>query len=161
MIEGEVKMKAKQMVHLLQDNFVTVDVLLPGRAGVLYTYKALISDKPAFGDYVMVSIARKLEFNTTDSLSIVKIGRVIEVGEEPNIDYNSTLDYKWIVKLIKSDDADCLRYNNLMKLDAEIEKRLQVSEAVHRRAQLKAQLTDLIGTGAMAEICCFSKGRFR
>lgn len=86
-------MKTKHIAEALDENLKTIGVVFDSEAntsslaqitGKIYTYKTY-SDCLA-GEYVVVQVRNEL-----------RIARIVEVHDTPAIDYDSEIDYHWIV----------------------------------------------------------------
>jgi hypothetical protein len=77
-------MKAKHMIHALQNNYYTISVAFLEGGGGAYTYK----------------VPNEIELEVEDRVVVYshdfKIARVLAVHEVADIDFNSNYDYKWI-----------------------------------------------------------------
>lgn len=132
-------MKTKHLIHALDQNFKTVSVVFKndngGIAGKAYTYKVHLTDKVEADDYVVVNVGT------------LKIAKIIEVHDVPKIDYDSDIDYKWIVSKI-----DLTGYNERIEREKGALDEIKRAEHKKRAEQAIQFVSEEIGVKAIDEI---------
>ena len=129
-------MKQRHIINAVDDEYVTckcvfvdgVDVDAPLKTTInwgsckKYTFKAHKSLELKDGDRAIVA--------ASGALTVVT---VIQVDEEPDIDWDAEFDYKWIVQKI-----DFTLYQALLERDANFRKKLEKVEVANKREQVLA-----------------------
>lgn len=117
-------MQSKQLVHLIQQGYTTVSVCFDHSGGNrdTYTYKTNLDLEP---DDIVVVPAR----------GYFKTAQVIEVHEEPQIDLDSDIDYKWVVQKV-----DVKGWQELNAKEDALAKKIVNFEHKQRRTALLASL---------------------
>lgn len=121
-------MKLKHIAEILDEKLKTIGVQFDQFVGSkIYTYKT--HDQFEIGDICIVSVNREL-----------KLVYVVEVHETAQIEYDSSIDYKWIVQKV-----DLTKYNNLVERDKNIAKKAaQIMEQKVKR-ELLEEFKSLLG----------------
>lgn len=107
-----------------------------------YTVGVVFSNEPTSKQYTY-KVDKSMELKEEDLVVILadgqfKIVRVRSIHAEPNIDFSSNVDYKYIV-----DKVDLTVYNKLQARSKEIKKTLDES----KRRTLKKTLTEQFAEG--------------
>lgn len=131
----------KNIAAILREDTKTVSVAFlseNGTASRAYTYVTHLDVKS--GDFVVVPAGQH---------ELWKIGEVLGVDEDLNIEPNADVKYKWVVSVI---DADAWRENNVR--NQEIEKMLTNSYRVNARQAYAQQFL----TNADPKVLALVKG---
>lgn len=120
--------KLKHTISLLQENFYTIGVVLSG--GNSYTYK----------------VPKELQLEKEDLIVIdvkgtTKLAYVDEIHDEPQIDFDSNIDYKWIIQKV-----DFTEYNKILEAEKEALKKIKAA----KRAKEKQEIIEGLGLAAEA-----------
>lgn len=155
-------MMTKQIAALLRDDLTTVNVVFlrevrdeedlrlrpnkPTTPPIIrrrevkesepYTFKVLKEDAQHIveGDYCVVDTAAGL-----------RVAKVVEVHNEPQIDPDSDIDYRWFVAKI-----DVLRHHAILDHERALEKQVLQAERTVKRKSMIEQFREALGGAALS-----------
>jgi hypothetical protein len=125
-------MKTNHLISLLQEDYTTVKVRFSQdnsktfNSPKLYTYKT--REKFSVDDYAVVMVAGHLQ-----------IVKVEEVDDCIDLDFDSGIEYRWIVQRI-----DLANYETLMEQEKEVSDLIRKAENKQKLKQLRENMEDLL-----------------
>lgn len=123
----ELDVNTMHLITLLQENYTTCNVVICGlETERAYTYKMMKDSGIAATDYVVV-YAR----------DVLRVGRVVEVHDEPQVDFKAPYALKWIVQAI-----DMVPYDEHVVKEAAALAHLNKCKALRERQKM---LQDIFG----------------
>lgn len=114
-------MNIKQVINAIDNSFYTISVFFDDSRR-LYTYKVKKSVELKVGD--LVAVCRDKNINN------VSLCHVAEIHEEIQIDFDSNIDYKWIIQKIDFDS-----YLAQVAMDEKANKTIKQAEIQERKRQ--------------------------
>lgn len=130
-------MKASHILALLQNNYTTVKVVYREQDTKEYTFKALLRDNLQPNDFVVIPAINGFGFT---------LGRIRSVDEEPNIDTDTSYEYKWIAQKV-----DMTAYNAIIEVETRFAKTVARLERKNVQAAAVAQFKASFAEGSQEQ----------
>jgi len=131
-------MNSKQIINAIDESFYTVGVVYAIKDGLqqgmkLYTYKVKKDIDLDVGDIVVVECKDEL-----------KCAMVMEIHEIIDIDFNSNIDYKWIIQKV-----DMENYQKQLDVDKSVNEQIKLAEVKKRREQARQLALEIVDQTAI------------
>ena len=127
-------MNINTIVSLLIEGIKTIKVQFP-HDDREYTYKTMLTLE--VGDHVAVSVASNKQL----------LAQVTEVHEEPELDPDSEIEYKWILCSV-----DLTKVNDLIAIELSIVEKLNATKRKRAREQALNLITEEYGIKSLKDL---------